>query len=250
MKPLFVLLCACLLFCPSLLLAQEETDEEPKESFWGRSGVDFSANFVMGIPQGEFRDNIHQDILPGFNLDLAFSPSKNAQFWKVGAQFEALFSKRQNTDWDGIDIHTSTNFLAINFITRLQPTRPMAIKPFAELAVGLNLSYTSSSYEIYDDVSFWEQFLLGREDESETIKLNDHNDVDKNFTIGAGIIIKRLVVLQLKYNYVPHVVYVNPASVSFVDEVIEYDYSNTRVGMLSLSIGLTFNSSKLVNFEH
>ncbi len=249
MKTLLILLCACLTVAPTLLLAQDETEEEAKESFWGRSGIDFSTSFVMGIPQSDFYDNMDQRILPGFNFDLAFSPSRNAQFWKIGAQFEALFSKRENTDWDGIEIRTNSSFMSVNIINRLLPTHPMAVKPFAEFAIGLNLNYTSSTYDLYDKASFWEVLLLGAEDETTTISLNDHNDVDKNFAAGAGVIIKNVVVLQVKYNYVPHEVYVNPENISFHNETIEYDYKSSPVHMISVSLGFTFNSAKLVNFE-
>jgi len=203
---------AALICCYTLAFGQDfpENDETVPEKF----GIDFSANFVVGFPQNEFKTNYDRKILPGLNLDFTFTPARKASYWKTGAQMEVLFGGQEKNDWSGLELRSSTAFMSINSVNRFLPQESMTIKPFVEFGLGLNFSFTSSTYEIYDKASFWEKFLLGEEDQVETITVKDHNDMDLNLSFGIGAIIKDIACVQVKYNYIPEVVYVSPGGIS------------------------------------
>ncbi len=210
-----------------------------------RYGVDVSVNFISALPQAEFKTNFDKMMLPGVNFDAALTPSKNAPLWKAGAQLEVLFGGSKKNDWNGLRLRSSTDFISINFINRFLPEKSMTVKPFLELALGFNMSYTSSTYEIYDKATFWEKFLFGEEDQVENITVKEHNDTDKNLSIGAGIIVKNTFMLQVKYNYIPEVVYVSPGAITIENNEINYEYNTSPVKLISVSLGLTFNTRKL-----
>ena len=121
----------------------------------------------------------------------------------------------------------------------------MQVKPFFELAFGLNFNFTSSSYEIYDKVTFLEKLLFDKEDYSEVVTLKDHDDVAKNISVGAGLIIKNRVMLSLKYNYASDVVYVSPRSIIVQGNDIVYSYYNSPVKLISITLGFKLNSLEL-----
>lgn len=242
MKSFLILPLIITLACFGVAFGQDPNPPDP--SVPQTNGIDFSVNFVMGFPKNEFKTNYDKKLLPGLNLDLTVTPASKVPFWKLGAQLEALFGGQEKNDWNGLELSSSTNFISINVINRLLPQKPMAVKPFIELAIGLNLSYTSSTYEIYDKATFWEKFFLGEEDQVETITVKDHDDMDKNFTIGAGVIIQNMACLELKFNYIPEVVYVSPGGISVQDNQVIYDYSTSPVKLISLCLGITFNTRK------
>jgi len=244
MKRIFPLLFG-ILSCVNYALAQETSTETDPST---RYGIDMSVNFGMGLPQNQFKTNFGQSVLPGVNFDFTFTPSKAAPFWKMGLQFESLFSMNQRDDWFGMKLKSSTDFISINLIHRFLPPQSMHVKPFFELAFGLNFNYTSSSYEIYDKASFLEKLLFDEEDYSEVITLKDHNDVAKNISVGAGLIIKNRLMLSIKYNYASDVVYVSPKSITVQGSNIVYSYYNSPVKSISLTLGLKLNSLELSRF--
>ncbi len=241
MKRIFALLFG-MLFCLNYAVAQEtSTDTAPPT----RYGIDISTSFVMGLPQNQFKTNFGQSVLPGVNFDFTFTPSKAIPFWKMGLQLESLFSINQKDDWYGMELKSSTDFVSINLLHRFLPPQSMQVKPFFELAFGLNFNFTSSSYEIYDKATFLEKLLFDEEDYSEVVTLKDHDDVAKNISVGAGLIIKNRVMLSLKYNYASDVVYVSPRSIIVQGNDIVYSYYNSPVKLISITLGFKLNSLEL-----
>lgn len=210
-----------------------------------KRGADVSINFVTGITRDEFKENYDKSALLGFNFDVVFIPFKNAKAWKPGGQFEIFFGGQQKDQWSGIQLTSQSAFLKLNFINRFQPPRPMVVKPFLELAYGFNLNTTSSSYEVVDKASFWERFLLNAEDLVETKTAKEYSDITHNLAIGAGIIIKNFLVLQVKYNYVPEIEYVKADGITVVDNRIVYDFAKSDMKLITIGLGITFNTKTM-----
>ena len=238
MKNLFAWLLA-LLFGMNTVIAQDPASNEQQRQ---RYGIDCSLAFVSGFPQNEFGANFGQSILPGLNFDFSFTPTRTLPFWKMGFQVEVLSSRTQKDNWEGIKLKSRTNFVSYNLINRLMPPRPMQVKPFVEFGFGLNTSYTSSTYKSKD--TGFIDWILDDYYGDNIVTLRDHNAISRNISVGAGLIIHRWMLVSMKYNYASDMKYVSPSSIIVQGADVVYEYYNSPIKLLSLSIGFTVNTRK------
>jgi len=210
-----------------------------------KTGVFISINGELASTVGEFKDAYDKDLLFGFNFDAAFIPFKNLKAWQLGGQFEIYFAGKRTDNWSGLDVTTQSNFIKLNIINRLQPYKDMPLKPFIELAYGLNTNMTATTYEVVDEASFLEEFLFNAEDIVETETAKERYDFNHNFAIGAGIVINNIIAIQLKYNYVPEIEFVRRDGVKFnSNNEIVYEYNKSTINLITISLGFTFNTLK------
>lgn len=234
----FLLSTAILLFFSTSTFSQFEVEEknENKLHFYP------TINLLIGNPVQEFWANYSKQRLWGGNLDIVCAPFKKARFIEPGIQFEIYPSANLKDTWDGIEVETSSFFVRFNAMTRLRINRSSNLAPYLEFGYGLNLSSTTTSYEIVDKASFWGS-LLGEEDEYEEVTLNDFEDYSQNFYAGVGLNLYRWITLQVKYNYSPLISYVQKDDIYVSDSEVKYDITKSKMQMVVISIGINFEKA-------
>ena len=226
---MFQAFCCCL--C-TLSMAQDEVRN--------KLGFYPTASFLTGFPAGTFQSDFDRKVLFGFNVDGVITPVKKNHFWQPGAQIEFLLTGNKKDTWKGIEVETGGAFIKLNLINRIRPSHTGKIDPFFEFAYGLNISSTTTNYQIIDEATFWEEFLLGQDDEIVTVELKDYTDTSSNLAIGIGAFIRNMVVVQLKYNVSPHIGFVTKEDIVVENERIDYRPTKSDMHTISLSIGISF----------
>jgi hypothetical protein len=223
-----------LAFCSFLSNAGMAQDEE-------RNKIGFypTISFLTAFPAGTFKNDFDRKVLLGFNVDGVIIPVKKIPFWQPGAQVEFLFTGNKKDTWKGIEVETGGAFIKLNIINRIRPSHTGKIDPFFEFAYGLNISATTTSYEIVDEATFWEEFFLNQDDEIIREQLNDYTDTSSNLGIGIGVFIKNLVVVQVKYNISPDIGFVTKEGIVVVNDRIDYNPTKADMHTISLSIGFS-----------
>lgn len=207
-----------------------------------RLGFYPTISFLTSFPAGTFKADFDRDVLLGFNVDGVITPVKKNHFWQPGAQIELLLTSNKKDAWKGIEVETGSAFFKFNLINRIRPSYTGRIDPFFEVAYGLNVSSTTTNYEIVDEATFWEEFLLGQEDEIQTVQIKEHNDISSNFAIGIGAFIKNLLMVQLKYNVSPNIEFVNKENIVIINDSVQYQPVKSNMHTISLSVGINFGS--------
>lgn len=211
-----------------------------------KNKLDFypTINVLMGNAIDEFHENFSKNTLWGFNVDGVISPFQEAKAWELGAQLEFYFTGSREDVWNGIEVKSQSSFIRLNFVNRIRPFKKGPVDPFLEFSYGLNTSITTTSYEIVDEATFFEQFLLKREDVVNTETVKDYYDVSQNFAIGIGMVIKNIAVLQVKYNYNPEISYIQKEDITVTNYSVRYDPSKSKIQMITISLGFSLENAK------
>jgi hypothetical protein len=198
-----------------------------------------TVNLLIGNPVQDFWENYSKQRLWGFNFDLVFNLAQTARWWQPGLQFDIYpFGNKKGT-WNGIEVTTSGAFVKANIINRLRFLSESKVSPFVELGYGIHLSSTTTSYEIVDEATFFEEFFLNEEDEYETVNAKEFFDASHNFAVGAGLVFNRVITFQVKYNVTPTLTYVQKDDVKVSGNLIDYETTDSKMQMIVVSIGFT-----------
>lgn len=206
-------------------------------------------NFLAAPCLGEFRETYQKDLLFGFNFEATFIPFKKIKFWNLGGQFEAFINAKNKDDYHGVELITQNVFLRLNMVNKIQPYRDMKVKPFFVIDYGFNVSSTSSSYEIVDEASFLEKFLLNEEDVVVNETVMKHSDFNYNISLGVGLVFNELLSISCKYNYVPETTYVKKDGVYIDNGELKYKYSASAIKLLVVGIGISVSSRKMNDYN-
>jgi len=220
----YLLLCFCI---PSI--AQEK---DKRLTFYP------TLSLVGGFPTGIFKTHFDKNMMAGFNIGGFISPIHAEHFWQPGLQFEILFTSTDNDKWNGLDVQTSTAFVRLNLMNRFRASFTDKIDPFFDLAFGINLSSTTTSYDIVDEKSFWEAFLLNQDDDIQNIQLQEFNNSAINASFGIGVFYRRLLIVQMKYSVSPEIAYVNKDDIIISAEEVNYAPTKSKMHMMLLCIGI------------
>lgn len=110
-----------------------------------------SIRFLVGVPQGEFRDNVDN---PGFGLDVFGGLGLGRSPVVIGLDVGFLIYGRErrrepfsNTIPDvTVDVETTNNIFQTHVVLRLQPPDG-AIRPYADALVGFKYLFTQTRIE-------------------------------------------------------------------------------------------------------
>ena len=204
-----------------------------------------SVSLLEGNPYGEFRKKFPQKGMFGFTIDAVLVPYPQQSFWEPGFQVEAFLLSNKDDMWKGIEVKTSRAFFKLNFINRIKPLAPATVDPFFEFGYGVNISSTSTQYEIVDKATFAEEFFLGEEDNIETVNVKDFADAQHNISIGVGAIIAQHITVQLKYSYSPEIEFIEAKNIFVVNDRIEYKPSRSTMELITFSVGWSFDKMVL-----
>ena len=138
-----------LLLIVKMACSQEYIEEQEKRSWWYPS-----LNLLMAAPAYEFKDAIEKSVLWGFDINAAFKPIENANYFQPGVQFEFLFPTIKKDKLNGAKINTTSVLIKANLFTRMRFNEEAGFSPFLEGGFGLNLSSTSTTTKIIDEATF------------------------------------------------------------------------------------------------
>jgi len=232
MKKVVICLVLFSLVFLNIVIPQDNTEKE--------KNIFLTLNGLISIPIQEYKNDLSKDVFFGFSTDVTTVPFNNIQFWEMGGQFEFIHAGKKKDEWKGLELKSKSQFYRLNFINRIRPVRRGPVDPFIELAYGVNMSYTNSSYEIVDEVTFLEQFLFNAEDVSETKVEKEKYGFSQNINVGIGAIFGNIFVVQVKYNYCPNIQHVKKEDIYIEDDEIMYETCNLNMQLLTVSLGLFF----------
>ena len=223
-----------LVFGYQLSKAQEYTEESSE------SGVVVhpTVNLLIGNPVQDFWETYSKQRLWGFDIGVVF-PLNKSPWFQPGVLFEVYPFGTDKATYKGIEVKTSGAFIKGNMVGRFRFLNEQNISPFIELGYGFNLSSTSTTYEIVDEATFFEEFFLDEEDVSETVTVKDHTHGAHNFNAGAGIVFNRLITFQVKYNLTSVMRYVERDDVKVTDNSVTYRISESPMQMIVVSVGFS-----------
>jgi len=231
MKKVIVCLVLFLFIFQNTGSSQENTAEESK--------IYIALNGLVGITVFDYKKNSSKDILMGINFDVTTVPFKKFRTWELGGQFEYLHAGNKKDEWKGLELKSKSSFYKLNIINRLRPLKKGSFNPFIELAYGVNMSYTKSSYQIVDETTFLEEFLLNAEDVGETESVKRHYGFSQNIAFGVGAVIKHFI-FQVKYNFCPNINHVKKEDIYVVNDEIVYDTGKSKLQLVIVCLGIYF----------
>lgn len=203
-----------------------------------------SISFLVGVPQGEFRDNVSN---PGFGLDvfggLGFGRSPVVIGLDVG--FLIYGRERRSEPFSNtipdvtVDVETTNNILQTHFVLRLQPPEG-AIRPYADALIGFKYLFTQTRIES-------ERFG----DNEAIASSTNFDDFALSYGIGGGVTIDlyrprgedkevESVGLQLGVQYLlgSEADYLRKGSIRREGGSIEFDVERSRTTFLEPSLGI------------
>lgn len=139
-----------------------------------------SFSFLIGIPQGEFRDNVDN---PGFGIDVFGGLGIGASPVVLGLDFGFLIYGRERRSEPfsttipdvTVDVETTNNIVQSHFVLRLQPPDGM-VRPYVDGLVGFKYLFTETRIE-------QERFV----DEDPIARSTNFDDFALSYGIGGGV---------------------------------------------------------------
>lgn len=203
-----------------------------------------SISFLVGVPQGEFRDNVSN---PGFGLDvfggLGFGRSPVVIGLDVG--FLIYGRERRSEPFSNtipdvtVEVETTNNILQTHFVLRLQPPDG-AIRPYADALIGFKYLFTQTRIES-------ERFG----DNESIASSTNFDDFALSYGIGGGLTIDlyrpqgedkevQSVGLQLGVQYLlgSEADYLRKGSIRREGGSIEFDVERSRTTFLEPYLGV------------
>ena len=191
------------------------------------------------------RGTLAEEIQPlrfGFDGYILLSP--RAYQWSLletGAGLGLVFIGDQTDNADGLQISTSSTVLSVNYLLG-------AVVPLSEnfsirvnASTGVNISNTTSSYEIVDRATFLED-LLGIQDEDiiEKVQVNEFTDTGPMYRIGGGLLFKNTIYLNFSYTTGGSLRFVTRDGISVEGDTIVYRPERSALRYFSIGLGLSF----------
>lgn len=198
-----------------------------------------SVGLDTSIPFGELGEKMTKKVLWGLEIDGFLAPFKNSPSVETGLQIAMVFPSERKDEWNGLELKTSSTLVCFNLAGRFRPSKGNFVEPVFDVGGGLSYSSTTSSYEIVDRATFLEKFLLNEQDYVETHNVKEFGQSSWNIGFGAGVIINKTFVAQVRYNYSPEVVFINKEDVTIVDNQVSYKTSTSALEMITITIGLS-----------
>jgi hypothetical protein len=203
-----------------------------------------SISFLVGVPQGEFRDNVSN---PGFGLDVFGGLGFGRAPVVIGLDVGFLIYGRErrsepfsNTIPDvTVEVETTNNILQTHFVLRLQPPEG-AIRPHADALIGFKYLFTQTRIES-------ERFG----DNESIASSTNFDDFALSYGIGGGLTIDlyrpqgedkevQSVGLQLGVQYLlgSEADYLRKGSIRREGGSIEFDVERSRTTFLEPYLGV------------
>lgn len=219
------------------------------QSVKGQPRFGGAGHFLLGFPQGEFKDNVDRI---GYGVSGEFLYSFDPTPVKIGASLGFLIYGRETREEPfsttipdvTVDVTTSNNVLLGHFLIRLQP-RVGAIRPYLDGLVGFNYLFTQTKIESQE----------GQEQDIATS--TNFDDFAFSYGGGGGIMIKVydgtkkrkpskgglaavLVDARVRYLKGSKAEYLKEGSIGREDTEVTYDVIKSNTDLLTVQIGAIF----------
>jgi hypothetical protein len=218
-----------LLSIPSITLAQ---------NFQG------SLDFIVGLPQGEFRSNVDR---AGFGLEAAIGYAPQASPFMVGFDLQYLNygdeTRRERFSTTipdvTVDVSTTNNIAMGHLFARLQPNEGF-FRPYLEGLIGLNYLFTTTK-------------ISNRGTGEEVASSTNFDDAAFSYGGGAGAmflvyeaarddrdagITEVLVNVRVRYMLGGEAEYLKEGSIRRENGQVAYDISKSKTNLMTLHIGV------------
>ena len=222
-----------------LCTASAQEFESPDTTWLNTFNFYPSITLTEGNPIGEFKNSLSRKALWGGTIDVVFRAFDNLPAWEPGGSLEFLSLGQRKDSWNGIEVTTSSALIRLNLMSRIRPLKEGMFNPFFEFTYGIDINSTSTSYEIVDRATFADKFFFGDQDKVENVDVHSFNDYSPNVGIGLGMVIDRLVTVQIQYNYCPTVDFIDAQNVTVVNDTVEYGRSTSSIEMFVVKIGVS-----------
>jgi len=208
-----------------------------------------AGHFLLGFPQGEFKDNVDRI---GYGVSGEFLYSFGPTPVKIGASLGFLIYGRETREEPfsttipdvTVDVTTSNNVLLGHFLIRLQP-RVGPIRPYLDGLVGFNYLFTQTKIESQE----------GQDQDIATS--TNFDDFAFSYGGGGGIMIKVydgtkkrkpskggltavLVDARVRYLKGSEAEYLKEGSIGREDTEVTYDVIKSNTDLLTVQIGAIF----------
>lgn len=179
MKVYFIILIGLLNYINSL--AQEDTQPE-LEAYQGRAYLNILPEFEIGIPIGDFKDNIDKDVLWGKGISV-FYRLRNKPI-DVGLRFGDFSYDHVKRIYDGNRQKTKNKIWNWHLAFRFEPILNLPFQPYFEGSLGLN-HYRTKTYT----KQIGAQLIALVFNEDEDLRFNEdnlHSDWSTNYGGAIG----------------------------------------------------------------
>ncbi len=205
------------------------------------------AHFMLGFPQGEFRQNVENT---GFGGNFYFAYRFPRSFLAAGVSlgFSIYGSERREEPLSLtvpdliVDVRTTNAIVLCHLFLRIQPPQGR-FRPYLDGLVGLNYLTTDTSIHEYDG---WED---------NRISSNNYNDLALSYGMGGGAIVslvefrregsgQRVFSLDLdmgiRFLKGGEAEYLKKGSVHREDGFVTYDVYRSKTDILKAYLGVSF----------
>ena len=205
-------------------------------------------HFMLGFPQGEFRENVENT---GFGGSFYFAYRFPRSFFSTGISFGfMIYGHERREEALGptipdliVDVTTTNSILLGHLFFRLQPPQGR-FRPYLDGLVGLNYLTTDTSLDEHND---WDD---------DQISSNNFNDLALSYGMGGGIMVslvefrrvgsgRRVLSLDLdfgvRYLKGGEAEYLKKGSIHREDGSVTYDVYRSRTDLLKANVGVTFS---------
>lgn len=225
----------------STTLAQNGRFSEDTFHHW-----DFGVNFMLGVPQGAFRQNIEK---PGYGVDMFGVYHLKQLPFGFGADFGFVTygTSRRNEPFNPnipevtVRVSTSNNITFGHLMARIQPSHG-TIQPYVDGLIGLSYLFTES--RVTDDREF-----------NEIASSNNFEDVAFSGGIAAGTKIrlteitdqetgrKTRLYLDLRVRYIRggEAEYLKEGSITVDNGQMLFDSNYSRTDLMTVNLGFTLS---------
>lgn len=227
-----------MLFAPS---AVAQPEPEPAVHPQGSIG------FLVGIPQGEFRDNVSN---PGFGLNIfgGLGIGRTPVVLGLDAGFLIYGRERRREPFSNtipdvtVEVETTNNIFQSHFVLRLQPPEG-TIRPYADALIGFKYLFTQTQIES-------ERF----DDNDPIATSTNFDDFALSYGIGGGLDIElarldheevkvRSIVLRLGVQYLlgSEAEYLKEGSIERRNGSVSFEVDRSRTTFLEPHLGVAIH---------
>jgi hypothetical protein len=201
---------------------------------------DADVNLLIGVPQGDFRDNLDRTAF-GINGSIA-GGSQDSPFQfglELGIMSYGSDRRRENFNPNipevQVVVRTDYDILTGHFFGRLERPHGL-VRPYADALVGLNYLFTES--RITDDDEFGEDIA----------STTNFDDTTFSYGLGGGLKVKvyqqgsnkYMVNLKTRYLFGGEASYLQPGSIQVVSGNLRFDESTSDTHLLTIHLGMSF----------
>ncbi len=223
-------------FCYQVWAQHKKHDYATPSTGYGKSEFYISLLGQLAIPQNKLR--AYSNIKGGLSLEMGKSFKRIPSF-SAGLEVSGVITSPKKDKFKGLDISTNTGLAQFLPFIRWAPKKDLNVKPFLDFSTGITLAWTETTSVIVDEATFWEEVLLGAEDEVETTTHMDVTSTNLSYGIGAGVVIKKFLMVGIRYYHSKPMDYVNNETVYVKDNTILYNTQRIPIDMLVVTVGIS-----------